>query len=222
MIPTLLFDFDSTLVDAEGLDELFARSVSRAPDGRERVARFRAITDRGMAGEISYEDSLRERIGLLDAPRGMVEELAAELVERIAPSVRRNAEFFRRHSGTIWVVSGGFAELILPASRAIGIPDDRVVAHRFRWGAGDRVAGLDPRTPMAVGGKVGAVEALGLRGQVWAVGDGVTDLELRERGLAQRFVAYTEHQSRPPVVGRADHVVRDFHELVELLAAENR
>lgn len=220
MRPILLIDFDSTLVDAEGLDELFARSVAGTPDGPERTARFQAITDRGMAGELSYEESLGARLALLDAPRGAVEALAADLVDRIGPSVRRNAGFFRQYGPGVWVVSGGFQELILPTSRVLGIPDERVLAHRFRWDGGGRVSGVDPDTPLARGGKPGAVAALGLEGEVWAVGDGATDLELRDVGLARRFVAYVEHRERPPVMERADHVVRDFDELLELLSTE--
>jgi D-3-phosphoglycerate dehydrogenase len=65
----LVFDFDSTLVRSEGLDELFARSLEGSPDRERRVTEFRAITDRGMSGELAFAESLALRLALLEANR---------------------------------------------------------------------------------------------------------------------------------------------------------
>jgi D-3-phosphoglycerate dehydrogenase len=49
------------------------------------------------------------------------------------------------------------------------------------------------------------------------IGDGATDLEVRERGLADRFVAFTENRHRDPVVAKADFVAKSMDELIALL-----
>jgi D-3-phosphoglycerate dehydrogenase / 2-oxoglutarate reductase len=214
----LVFDFDSTLVAVEALDELFERSVERALDRDRRVAEFRGITDLGMEGELAADEALARRLALLDADRALVEEVAREIPDRLSPSVERQLSFFRDNADRIHVVSGGFEELIRPTLDRIGIPASRLSAHRFLFDPAGRITGLDPDTVMARGGKAAALH--GLRepdSQLWMVGDGATDLEVRDLGLADRFVAFTENRHRDAVVARADHVARSMEELFELL-----
>lgn len=214
----LLFDFDSTLIRDEGLDELFRLSLEGRPDAADRMTRFRAITDGGMEGGIAWEESLRTRMEMLEADRELVERTAAYLAERLSPSVERNLPFFRDGAHRIHVVSGGFGELITPAAARLGIDAGRIHAHRFRFDASGRVIGLHPDTPLAMGGKVEAVARLGLDPtRTWIIGDGATDLEVREQGLAAVFVAWTENRRRPPVVAAADHEADSLETLLTLL-----
>ncbi len=219
-MPALLFDFDSTLVQDEGLDLLFERSLAGGPDREARTRAFREITDMGMAGELDFDESLRRRLALLSADRRLVEAVGAELTDRITPSVLSHRAVFRgwAEEGGIHILSGGFRELIEPTAGALGIPPSRVHAHRFRFARDGRVLGLDPETALARGGKPLAVRELRLpAASTWIVGDGATDLELREMGFAARFVAFVENRARPGVVARADHVVGSMDELLELL-----
>ncbi len=215
-LPSLVFDFDSTLVTVEGADELFARTVGDAPDREARVARFRHITDRGMAGEISYRKSLEARVALLDATREQVEAVAREMPKWISPSVLELRDRLAANAHRIWIVSGGFEELIWPVARELGLEVNRVRAHRFRWTPEGRLAGLDPATAMARGGKPEALRELAPPDPVWVVGDGATDLELRELGLAERFYAFVENRSRAPVVRHADGTLPSLKELPTL------
>lgn len=214
--PQLVLDFDSTLVTVEGLDHLHAHAVADAPDRAEREARFRRITDRGMAGEVEFADSLAARLELLRATRAQVRQVAEELTDRITPSALRGRHRLQRHADRIWVVSGGFRELILPTLRALGLRQDHVRAHSFLWTSEGITDGFDPESPLARGGKAAALRELALEGPVWVVGDGATDLELRELGLAHRFLAFVENRNRPTVVARADAVLASFDDLPTL------
>jgi D-3-phosphoglycerate dehydrogenase / 2-oxoglutarate reductase len=221
MVPVLLFDFDSTLIQDEGLDILFQRSLKDAPDREERVRAFQELTDRGMAGDLGFEDSLARRLELLAAHRSLVEEVGAELAFRLTPSVERHRGFFRERAESqgIHVLSGGFRELIEPAATALGIPLSRIHAHRFRYAADGAVLGLDPETPLARGGKPLAVREMGLDpAGTWMVGDGATDLEVRELGLVSTFVAFAENRARSSVTSRADQVVHSMEELLEFIS----
>jgi D-3-phosphoglycerate dehydrogenase len=72
--------------------------------------------------------------------------------------------------------------------------------------------GLDPSSELAApGSKPRAVRALRLVGRVIAVGDGITDWEIRRDGAADEFIAFTEFVTRPAVVARADFVASGFH-----------
>lgn len=217
-MPVLLFDFDSTLIQDEGLDELFRISLEGRPDGVERVAAFREITDRGMEGALSWEDSLQARMHLVEASRGLVERVGRHLAGRLTPSVERRAGFFREGGRDIHIVSGGFVELITPAALRLGISADRIHAHRFDFDPRGRVVGVASDTPLARGGKVEAVRRMGLDPALtWIIGDGATDLEVRDRGAASTFVAFTENRRRDPVVAAADHEAASLDALITLL-----
>ena len=216
----LVFDFDSTLVSVEGLDELFARSLesSGGADAARRLAEFRQVTDLGMAGAISAEESLHRRLGALRVDRETIDGVAARIRERLTPSVERHLPFFRQNASRIHVVSGGFEELIRPSLGRLGLPATQLHAHRFVFDQTDRVIGLDPQTRIARGGKVGVVRSLGRHGApVWMVGDGVNDLEVRLEGIAERFIAFTENRRREPVVAGADHVAESMDDVIRIL-----
>ncbi len=66
-------------------------------------------------------------------------------------------------------------------------------------------------------GKVKQVEALKLRGTVFAVGDGWTDYEIRREDEADYFLAFTENVSRKNVIDLADKEVRSFGEVIEFI-----
>ena len=214
----LVFDFDSTLVSVEALDELFARSVETATDRDARIAEFRKVTELGMAGELSAKESLERRLGVLEADRVMVDAVGKEISQCLTPSVEKHLDFFQESGDRIYVLSGGFEEMIHPTLRRMGIPRSRLSAHRFEYDRLGRVTGLDASTPMARGGKPAALDAIGAGAQpIWMVGDGATDLELRALGLVDRFVAFTENRHREPVVAQADAVARSMDELLDLL-----
>ena len=56
---SLFFDFDSTIVSVEGIDELAQIALANAPDRAARVAAIHAITNAGMEGAIPIDESLR-------------------------------------------------------------------------------------------------------------------------------------------------------------------
>ena len=217
----LVFDFDSTLVSVEALDELFARSIEAAADRDARIAEFKEITELGMAGELSAEESLERRLGVLEADRVLVDAVGEEISQRLTPSVEKHLDFFQESADRIYVLSGGFEEMIHPTLSRMGIPRSRLSAHRFEYDRLGKVTGLDASTPMARGGKPAALEAMGVGARpIWMVGDGATDLEIRALGLVDRFVAFTENRHREPVVARADAVARSMDELLVLLEVQ--
>lgn len=82
-LPYLVFDFDSTFTQVEGLDELAEIALHGQPDQAARVAAIKALTDRGMAGEIGFQESLSQRLALLGAHRRHLAPLVAHLLSLI-------------------------------------------------------------------------------------------------------------------------------------------
>ena len=208
-----IVDFDSTIVRVEGLEVLSEIVLAGAPDRDETLATIAALTDRAMSGEMAFEDSLQARLALLRPSRAQVAEAAERLRGELSPSARRNAGFFA--SPDVYVLSGGFREMIAPAAADLGVPQDRLLANSFVYGPDGRADGCDTANPLSrSGGKAEAVRRLGRTDEVVAVGDGWTDYEIRAAGAAQRFYAFVETVERPRVVAHADRVARSFDDLL--------
>ncbi len=212
----LVFDFDSTIVAVEGLDELARIALADDPDRERTVEAIEAITRDGMSGAIGIDESLRRRLAMLTIERRHVDAAVRLLRRRLSPSFRRHAAAVKRNADRIHVVSSGFREYVEPVCRDLGIPPERVHCNSFSW-RGQRVTGFDAASPLAKpGGKARAVRALRLPGRVVAIGDGITDAEIRDDGAAHEFVAYCENVEREAVVARADRVARSVDEVLWL------
>ncbi|MBH8558437.1 phosphoglycerate dehydrogenase [Hymenobacter negativus] len=214
-LPYLVFDFDSTFTQVEGLDELADIALAGRPDAAERVAQIRALTDQGMAGEIGFQESLSRRLALLGANEQHLAPLIARLKTKVSESIRRNGAFFRQFADRIYVVSSGFREFIEPVVAEFGIPASHVLANTFTFDEAGNITGCDPANVLSRdGGKIRQLVLLDLDGPVYVLGDGYTDYQIREAGLAHRFYAYTENVSRPTVVAQADEVLPTFDEFL--------
>jgi hypothetical protein len=56
---------------------------------------------------------------------------------------------------------------------------------------------------------------MALQGPVLAVGDGITDCEIKS--VVDSFAAYTGFMKRDPVIARADYVIENFDQLRNLV-----
>lgn len=206
-----LIDFDSTLVAAETLDVLGEIALADAPDRDARLAAVRALTDRAMAGELSFSAALKQRLELLGPRREHLPELIERMEAALTVSAKRCGSFLGRDD--VFVVSGGFEEVIAPVLAGLGVAPGRIRANRLLIGPDGRVRGVDAASPLAHdGGKVTVARELGGRGVM--VGDGWTDLEVWLRGAAARFYAYTEVVARPAVLARAELTAYSLEDLL--------
>jgi D-3-phosphoglycerate dehydrogenase len=212
----LVFDFDSTIVSLEGLDELASIALADDPDRDAKLAAIEAITRDGMSGAIGIDESLRRRLAMLTIERRHVDAVVKHLRRHLSPSFRRHKAAVKRNAARIHVVSSGFREYVEPVCADLGIPASQVHCNRFEW-KGSRVAGYDAKAPVAMpNGKAQVVRALKLPGRIVAIGDGITDAQIRDAGAAHEFVAYCENVERDAVVARADRVARSVDELLWL------
>jgi phosphoserine phosphatase len=114
------------------------------------------------------------------------------------------------------MVSGGLREAILPLAKELGIREKRVHAVSVFFGGDGEYIGFDERSLMTrQHGKRAAVKEMALKGPVLAVGDGMTDCEIRP--VVDGFAAFTGFMKRDPVVERADYVIDNFDQLRSLV-----
>jgi D-3-phosphoglycerate dehydrogenase / 2-oxoglutarate reductase len=210
-----IIDFDSTFTQVEALDELGAISL-RDHENREQILQeITHLTNSAMDGHFSFAESLTRRLALLQANKKHLPQLIAELKTKVSDSIRRNKEFFHDFSDNILIVSSGFKEFITPIVTEFGIKEANIYANTFVFDQQDNIIGFDKSNVLSHDkGKIKQLSSLNLQGDVYVIGDGYTDYEMREAGLADKFYAFTENIERGSVLAKADHVAPSFDEFL--------
>ena len=210
-----IIDFDSTFVQVETLDELAIVALNGNPQKNRIVEKISEITKLGMEGNIPFDESLRRRVEMLSANKNDIEKLVGRLGSKISPSIKRNKNFFKKHGKRIIILSGGFQEIVFPIVKSFGIPRENIFANTFTYDKKGNITGFDKRNKLSQkGGKIETIRALELKGDVYVLGDGYTDYQMKEAGLAHKFFAFTENISRESVVQKADHITPNFDEFL--------
>ena len=210
-----VIDFDSTFTQVEALDVLGEISLATDPDKKKNLAEVEALTDRGMKGEMSFRESLEERLRLLKANKSHLPALVQNLGERVSSSFVRNREFFNDNHENIYIVSNGFKEFIVPIVEPYGVKPENVFANTFQFDENGDIVGFDKDNVLSSNnGKVEQLKRLKLKGDVYVIGDGYTDYEIKAAGLANKFYAFTENVERANILEKADHITPSLDEFL--------
>lgn len=177
----VVFDMDSTLIQAEVIDEL-----AKEAGAGEEVA---AITAAAMRGELDFSESLRRRVATLE---GLPESVLAAVAERLPLSegAERLAATLKRLGYKLGIVSGGFDYFAAGLQQKLGF--DYVFANKLEIHDGKltgKVTGkiVDGARKAEILQEIAALENLSLQ-QTIAVGDGANDLPmLAVAGLGVAF-----------------------------------
>lgn len=179
----VVFDMDSTLIDAEVIDEL-----AKAAGVGEQVA---AITERAMRGELDFQASFRERMALLKGlPESTLETVAQSL--RLTEGAETLISQLRRLGYKTAILSGGFTYFAERLQKHLGI--DYVYANTLLIENG--VVTGEVQEPIVDGQRKADLlrelaqrERISLE-QTIAVGDGANDLPMLSiAGLGVAFRA---------------------------------
>ena len=215
----IILDFDSTLCAVESLDALASMVLADDPAAQVKVAEIERLTNLGMSGELPLSESLARRLATLTFDRAQVEQLVESLRHQLTPGLVEDRQWIQDQAEHLHVVSGGFVDWIAPVLTPLGFRAEHIHANVLCWD-GDVCVGFNQDHPLSRnGGKPEIVQQLGLgpdKGAI-AVGDGISDLELKRSGHADRFIAFTAHAQREVVVEEADMQAANWTALREIL-----
>ncbi|BBD08814.1 phosphoserine phosphatase SerB [Desulfovibrio ferrophilus] len=175
------FDMDSTLIQAEVIDEL-----ARKAGVVDEVSR---ITESAMRGELDFKESLRERVALLKGLDASVLEEVAEEVP-FTEGAERLVSNLKKLGYKIAILSGGFTYFGQHLKRKLGV--DHVYANELEIKDGKltgKVVGeiVDGKRKAELLEEIALTEDISLQ-QVVAVGDGANDLPML--GVAGLGIAF--------------------------------
>jgi phosphoserine phosphatase len=201
----VVFDVDSTLIEDEVI-ELLAEVAGK----REEVA---AVTERAMAGELDFAQSLIERVAAL---KGLPESVFEDVQNRITitTGAKETISAIQSAGGKVGAVSGGFNQLLTPLAAELNLDFARANQLEVVSGflTGKVLGAIIDRTAKAAALQEWSAVS-GLKRTV-AVGDGANDLEMM--AIADLGVAFN---AKPIVREKADVVIEgnDLRKLLELL-----
>lgn len=209
-----IIDYDSTFIKVESLDEL-----SKISNGDDETInnKISEITNLGMEGKISFSDSLRKRIELIECNKEDIVKTIEILEKKVSDSFKNNISFLKNNAENILIVSSGFHELIEPIVIQYGIKKENIFANKFLYN-NDKVIGYDKKNPLSKSqGKVNILKELKLKGEVHVIGDGYTDYEIKKEGLANYFYLFIENIKRESVVKSADYLLKSLDQFIKII-----
>jgi phosphoserine phosphatase len=196
-IKLVVFDMDSTLIDAETIDEL-----AHAAGVGDKVA---SITEKAMQGELDFSDALFERVRLL---RGLSLEKAHDALDKMPfmPGAKELVTYLRSRGYKTAMISGGFTIAAERVGKTLEI--DHVVSNELLIDNGSLTG--EVRGPLTEqGSKEQVLEDISRKygiepEECIVVGDGANDICIFKR--ARYAIAFN---SKPILHEHADVVITE-------------
>ena len=209
----LFLDCDSTLSTIEGIDEL-----ARAK-GDEVFAQVVALTHAAMNGEVPITEVFPRRMEMIRPDRALCEKVAALYVETMVPGVDALIKDLKKAGWHPVILSGGFAPLIKPLARVLGIDHVEAVPLFFDEDGNYVDYGRDYPTTRNLGKNevIREWKQACLPQRVVMIGDGVSDLETKPD--VDLFIGFGGVVARPLVEQGCDLWFTDMEDRSLLMKA---
>jgi phosphoserine phosphatase len=197
----LFIDCDSTLSSIEGIDEL-----ARAK-GDEVFAQVEALTNAAMNGDVPIHEVFARRLEMISPDRATAEYVANLYVKTLVPGM---ADFVLEIKAVGWlpvILSGGFAPLIQPLARFLGINHVEAVPMDFHEDGSYASYGSGYPTTRNLGKNevIREWKQAMLPERVVMMGDGISDLETKPD--VDAFIGFGGVVKRPRVMRDCDYWV---------------
>ncbi|KAK9684492.1 hypothetical protein RND81_10G213800 [Saponaria officinalis] len=212
-VDAVCFDVDSTVCIDEGIDE-FAEFCGAG----KAVAEW---TSKAMNGSVTLQEALAARLSLINPSLAQLQDFLEKRPPRLSPGIADLVKKLKAKNVDVYLVSGGFRQMINPVAAILEIPLENIFANQMLFGNSGEFLGFDENEPTSrSGGKPVAVQRIRkARGYktLAMIGDGATDLEARQPGGADLFICYGGVQHREAVAAKADWLVFSFKDLINSL-----
>lgn len=211
----IFLDCDSTLSAIEGIDEL-ARVR-----GADVYAEVVALTHAAMNGEVPLDEVFARRMDIIRPDRAACELVAAHYVATLTPGAPELIQQLKANDWLPVILSGGFAPLIAPLARYLGI--NHVEAVPLEFDASGNYAGYAQSYPTTRNGGKNLIirewcQAI-FPQRVAMIGDGMSDLETQPD--VDVFIGFGGVITRPNVKQGAKHWIDNMTDSQTLLAMLN-
>jgi len=207
----ICFDVDSTVITEEGIDVL-ATSLGVG----DAVSK---LTASAMGGTTLFQNALKARLDLIKPSIENLENIQKEHPLQFTPRWEELIEILHKKGKNIYLVSGGFRQMINPIALQLGISVSNIYANNLFFTEDGEYNGFDTNEPTSKdGGKAKVIQDLIDKYDykcVIMIGDGATDMQARPP--AKAFIGYGGIIEREKVKNGADWFIKDFNEILSIL-----
>lgn len=199
-------DCDSTLSTIEGIDEL---ARAKGDDIFQRVV---DLTHMAMNGEVPIGDVFFRRMDMIRPDKELCDEIAVRYIETMVPGVRGFIDRLKAEGWMPVVLSGGFAPLIKPLAKELGIAHVEAVPLYLNEDGSYQGYGEEYPTTRNLGKNevIREWKEAMLPSAVVMMGDGMSDLETKPD--VDLFVGFGGVVARPRVKDGCDEWVLEMNE----------
>jgi phosphoserine phosphatase len=114
-----------------------------------------------MTGTVPFEEALAARLSLIKPYLSQVDDCLVKRPPRISPGIADLIKKLKANNTDVFLVSGGFRQMIKPVASELGIPPENIIANQLLFGTSGEYAGFDPTEPTSrSGGKALAVQQI--------------------------------------------------------------
>lgn len=203
-------DVDSTLCTTEAIDEL-AEYLGK----KEEV---KNVTAKAMSGQMGLREALQKRLSIMNLTLSALQKFSVDKPSKLSTGVEELVKALHQNNVKVYLISGGFREVILPQAKVLNIPPENVFANRLMFYSDGTYAGIDLNEPTSDNmGKAKIIahlkEKFGYKNVVM-IGDGITDMEACPP--AEICIGYGGNVVRKEVQDRADWFVNSFKQLLDV------
>lgn len=203
------FDVDSTVIQDEGIDIL--------ADYNGVGKKVAELTKNAMGGDMKFEDALSARLSIINPSSNTIKECLESHPIKLSPGIKFFIDELHNSGKHVYLVSGGFRDMIQPVAALLGIPRQRIYANSIIYDDDGNYVGFNSdELTCRDGGKAAVLEQIkkeyGYK-TVVMIGDGATDLQAKPP--ADVFIGYGGVAERAAVKEGADWYVTDFNEVIQ-------
>jgi len=211
---TVIFDFDSTLINCESLE----RIISDKHPNPAILAQIKEIGSQGMSGTIPFLTSLEKRLSLVSVSQRDVQTFGSRAKDFLTPGFQELIHTLKANRVDVWIVSGAPCEAMLPLVHELDIPRDHILGVELTWKPDGEFGGIDASKPINRS-KWESAQQVYKRwsAPIIAIGDGMTDYELYRHKLVDYFIVFTQHARRQAVLDLSVPEARSTAELSQIL-----
>ena len=186
-------------------------------------AEVAALTSAAMNGGLPFQDALKQRLDLLQPSAASITDCLSSHPLTITPGFLSLLHLLRAHHKQLYLVTGGFIQMLTHLLPRLHIPSSHVYANRLLFTPTGHYTGFDTTQPTSTsGGKAKAITALltdRRLSRVVMVGDGMTDVEARPPAVC--MVGYGGVVVREAVRRQADWFIVDWKQLMDVFETED-
>lgn len=216
-----IFDFDSTLIKIESLDELLIEGLKKNKK-TDLIPEIEKITNLGMEGAISLQESIQKRLALAELHQADIQIFQQRVAEEITPLMPALIAWLKKQNHRIYIASGGFLDCILPVAEKLEIDPQNCFGNIYLCDQAGKVIGVDLNNPLVKNtGKTEILKKLKSKhqGKIVMVGDGISDLIPWQEKIADYFLGFGVNKKRVIIQAQAEHYFTTVPDLLDFLKA---